>query len=137
MSEKQEEKYYCLNCNEEIVFRSDVTTCENCMWKNGLDEAPDEKPIVLKTKEIENLIQYCYPLIEESDLQELPEQLRIAINIYFKTPERFTSSLRENIYNNLYKKKAIKFEKIARKYNNKAKLALFFQSTNLYKKVIR
>lgn len=76
--------------------------------------------------------QICYPLIEERDLQGLPEALKDALLTYFKNPFELEKKHRDNIYHNLYKKNATVFEKIAQKYRNKAMLVRYFQNSNLF-----
>ena len=138
------EKYFCLNCNFELRFEDNtnyIITCENCNWRNELNDIPAINPIVIKTKSFEDFsCQICYPLIEERDLQDIPEALKEAVLTYFKNPPELEKKHRDNIYHNLYKKNAIVFEKIAQKYRNKAMLVRYFQNSNLFtikKKKIR
>ena len=133
---QKEQKYFCLNCEFPIFFDDDnsITMCDNCNWRNELNDTPCIAPIIIKTKTFEDYsCQICYPLIEEKNLKGIPEKLREAIEIYFKKPRDFNKSHYQNIYHSLYAKKPEKFREIAKKYKNKAILSDFFQKTNLFK----
>lgn len=129
-----ESKYNCLNCGESIEFDDDsnfITTCENCRWRNELNDSPAIDAIVVKTKSFDDFsTQIAYPLIEEKDLEYLPESLKKAVISYFKEGDNFSKKDYQNIYHNLFSKNARDFKKIGMKYMQKAKLAEFFQNTN-------
>lgn len=129
-----EQKYLCLNCQNPIFFEEAsnyITTCDFCNWRNELNDTPATTPIILKSKDSEDYsIQICYPLIEEKDLEELPEGLREAVETYFKEPSNFTKEHYQNIYHALFEKSTSRLEAFAKKYKNKAKLAHFFQNSN-------
>ncbi|MFX0137746.1 MAG: hypothetical protein ACFFDN_29165 [Candidatus Hodarchaeota archaeon] len=127
---QKEQEYKCLNCLTPLFFEKDyIMTCESCNWRNEINETPAITPITLKRKKD----QICYPLIEESDLDMLPEQLKIAIETYFKKPGEFTKEMYQNIYHNIYRKDVKKLSELAKKYTQKAKLAHFFKDTNFAK----
>ena len=132
---KKKEQYFCLNCENPIFFEDSyyITTCEYCNWRNELNDKPEINPITIKTKLINDNNQICYPFLEETDLDEIPEKLKEGILIYFRDQTKFTKKHKENIYHNLYKKDSIKFIKLSKKFENKAKLTQFFQSTNFIK----
>jgi len=132
---QKKQEFYCLNCNTPIYFEEEyyVLTCEACNWRNELNEFPTAiTPITLKTKENNDEYQICYPLIEERDLDEIPEKLKEAILTYFKEPDKFTKNHKDNIYHNLLEKNAIKYDKLSKKLANKAKLVRFFQQTDYF-----
>lgn len=129
---QKEQRYFCLNCKNPIFFDDYITTtCEKCNWRNDLDYDPaaDINPIIIKRE----TRQIAYPLIEESDLTHLPEKLKKSIEIFFKDEKNFSKEMYQNIYHNLYNKDLLKFEEIAKKYQQKLKLAQFFKNTNLFK----
>ena len=131
---QKKQEFVCLNCENPIFFEKDsnfITTCEQCNWRNELNDTPAINPITIKTQWKEDIYQICYPLVEEKDLDEIPEKLKEAILIYFKTPEKLEKKHKENIYHNLLMKKTENFDKIRKKYENKAKLARFFQNTKI------
>lgn len=129
---QKKQEYICLNCENPIFFEKDfnyITTCEFCNWRNELNDTPAINPIALKTAWVVDIFQICYPLLEEKDLDDIPEKLKEAVLIYFKDPDKFTKNHHDNIYHNLLRKEASKFDKLSKKFENKAKLARFFQLT--------
>lgn len=128
------QQYRCLNCETPIFFEEDsnyITTCEKCAWRNELNDTPALSPITIKTKSFEDFSsQICYPILDQSLLQYLPEKLKEAVETYFKTPTNFTKEMYQNIYHNIYKKDPIKLSERIKRLNAKKELAEFFQNTN-------
>jgi len=65
--------------------------------------------------------------ITDEDLTEVPEKLREAIITKRDHPGDFTREHYQNIYHNLLHKDVAKFEKMSKKYSQKAKLARILQ----------
>lgn len=128
------QQYRCLNCESPIFFEEAsnyITTCEKCNWRNELNDTPALSPITIKTKTFEDYSpQICYPMLDKSLLQYLPEKLREAVEAYFKTPNNFTKEMYQNIYHNIYKKDNSKLSARIKRLSAKKKLAEFFQNTN-------
>ena len=132
---EKEQVYVCVHCSEPIFFDDEYekVQCGRCSWINVLAECPPEdfSPITVKRKSISDIaFQVCYPEITEKDITRIPEKLQIAVKTYFQDHENFTKEMRDNIYHNLFRKDPEKFERIARKYAQKAKLSKFFKNTN-------
>jgi len=128
--------YRCLNCNSEIKFEDSgyITMCEKCGWRNELNDTPVVDPIAIKSKTFEDYSsQITYPLLEKSLLQYLPEQLRIAVEVYLKNPGLFTKEMYQNIYHNIFTKDISKLSKRIETLTARLEFALFFRTTDFLK----
>jgi len=136
---EKEQKYHCLYCGTPIFFdtEAEIVMCDFCKWRNELDDTPAIHPITIKSKEHEeNIIQICYPLIEEADLKYLPEGLREAVETYFKEPERFTKNMYENIYHNILKRDISKMVLQSKELTARIIFTRFFNDTKAFLKRI-
>ena len=63
-----------------------------------------------------------------NDFSTIPEKLRNAVIDFLEHPELLDAKSYQNIYHNLFKKDAEKFEVISRKYHQKAQVIKFLNS---------
>jgi hypothetical protein len=92
-------------------------------YNYGYDKIPWETAV---EKYLENWEREKLSTISNDDLTEIPEKLREAIITKRDNPTQFTKQMYQNIYHNLIRKNADKFEKLSKKYAQKSKLCRIF-----------
>ena len=134
---EKKQNYFCLNCKNPIFFDEDsnyITTCEKCNWRNELNDTPAIQPISIKTKTFENEgIQICYPFIDKSLLQYLPEKLREAVVQFLDDSNKLQKNQYDNLFNNIYDKDLNKLIKKSKIMNARIEFVKFFKTTNFLK----